>query len=128
MLIRNTGALEGRIRLNLEASGQTSSGDWVVLKSGAASEVSAMLQFVVAGNVDLNWALESDDGVVSGMREGSTVLAVETQQSVSMAVRDVQRGESDAVAFELELILDDGQPRDVQVQVGYGSTSTRVVH
>jgi Zn finger protein HypA/HybF involved in hydrogenase expression len=126
MLIRNTGALEGRIRLNLEASGQTSSGDWVVLKSGAASEVSAMLQFVVAGNVDLNWALESDDGVVSGMREGSTVLAVETQQSVSMAVRDVQRGESDAVEFELELILDDGQPRDVQVQVGYDTGDATV--
>lgn len=119
MLLRNTGELEGRIRLVFDLNGVRSNGDWVTLASGAAGEVMVSAPFLSDGSLLLHWFLESDDGVVTGTVNGSSTFSVASQQSVALSIIDVEQDETGAVEFVLQLFLDEGRSRDVVLQLGY---------
>ncbi len=119
MLLRNTGELEGRIRLVFDLNGVRSNGDWVTLASGAAGEVMVSAPFLNDGSLLLHWFLESDDGVVTGTVNGSSTFSVASQQSVALSITDVEQDETGAVEFVLQLVLDEGRSRDVVLQLGY---------
>lgn len=119
MLMRNTGDLPGRVRLVFEVDSVRSNGEWTVLNSGSAGEVSASLQFTSDAEVLLDWWLESDDGLVIGVASGGSVFDVLPQQSVALALTNVTRDSSGEVRFVIGLELDSGREREVLLQLGY---------
>jgi uncharacterized CHY-type Zn-finger protein len=119
MLMRNTGDLPGRVRLVFEVNDVRSNGEWTVLNSGSAGEVSASLQFLVSDIVNLAWWLESDDGLVVGEHSGVMPFDVLPQQSVTLLLTNVERGSDGEVTFRVALNLDPGRDREVLLKVGY---------
>ena len=119
MLLRNTGSLDGRVRLTLTAGATQSHGEWVALDEGAAGEIFASLQFLNDGQQTLSWSLESDDGLVVGEASGNLTVTVRPQQSISVAIVDVEETSEDGVQFAVHLDLDEGVERTVLLQVGY---------
>ena len=125
MLLRNTGSLDGRIRLVLSTGSTQSAGAWLELKQGAAGEITANLQLLTSGQQNIAWTLESDNGLISGAQTGETTLAIEAQQSVGVSIFGVNTTEEQGVEFTVNLDLDKGKERNVRLQVGYeagGST------
>ncbi len=119
LLLRNTGVVEGRVRLVLNVGSSFSQGEWVVLDDGSAGEVSASLQFVSDGEQSVTWSLESDDGLIAGPSSGTISVAVRPQQSVAIGIEDVDSTTEDGTQFTVALTLDDGVDREVLLQVGY---------
>ena len=126
MLLRNTGSMDGRVRMVLSSGASTSQGEWVDMNEGAAGEVSASLQFLGEGETELMWSLESDNGLVTGADSGTSTFVIKNQQSVQILLSDVAKSEHAEVQFTLELILDEGKARDVRLQVGYEFGGTTV--
>ena len=126
MLLRNTGSLDGRIRLVLSTGTTVASGDWLDLKQGAAGEVAAALQLLNAGEQSIVWTLESDNGLVSGAQTGASNVAVKEQQSVEVSISDVNITASQGVEFAVSVSLDEGRDRDVRLQVGYETGDSTV--
>ena len=83
MLLRNTGSLDGRVRLTLTAGATQSHGEWVALDEGAAGEIFASLQFLNDGQQTLSWSLESDDGLVVGEASGNLTVTPSVLNSPS---------------------------------------------
>lgn len=131
MLIRNVGDLEGRVRMvlidqNAVAGTQPSAGEWVVLDSGEAGEVSSSFPFLQSGEHSLQWSLESDDGSLEGVYGGDFTLPVNEQQSIGLGIDDITWTQESGVSFEISFDLDEGKPRDVQVQLGYETAEATV--
>ena len=126
MLLRNTGSLDGRIRLVLSTGTTVASGDWLDLKQGAAGEVAAALQLLNAGEQSIAWTLESDNGLVSGAQTGASNVAVKEQQSVEVSISDVNITAGQGVEFAVSVSLDEGRDRDVRLQVGYETGDSTV--
>lgn len=126
MLLRNTGELEGRVRLVFEVDGVSAPGDWVVLSSGAAGEVTAHSRFLSKGPQILHWFLESDDGLVTGVTNGTHGFSVAAQQSVHLMISEVERDDDGSVRFLLALELDEGRAREVALQLGYETGDSTV--
>lgn len=126
MLLRNTGDLDGRVRLVLESGGTISSGEWTELKGGSAGEVATTLQLFTEGDVDVSWTLESDNGLVEGVISGSTSFTVLAQQSVALGIQEVTRNEVGHVTFTVSLDLDEGRGRDIQLQIGYDTGDSTI--
>ena len=126
MLLRNTGSLDGRIRLVLSTGTTVASGDWLDLKQGAAGEVAAALQLLNAGEQSIAWTLESDNGLVSGAQTGASNVAVKEQQSVEVSISEVNITAGQGVEFAVSVSLDEGRDRDVRLQVGYETGDSTV--
>lgn len=131
MLIRNVGDLEGRVRMvlidqNAVAGTQPSAGEWVVLDSGEAGEVSSSFPFLQSGEHSLQWSLESDDGSLEGVYRGDFTLPVNKQQSIGLGIDGITWTQESGVSFEISFDLDEGKPRDVQVQLGYETAEATV--
>tara|TARA_B110001452_G_scaffold69555_1_gene56140 strand:+ start:32516 stop:35056 length:2541 start_codon:yes stop_codon:yes gene_type:complete len=131
MLIRNVGDLEGRVRMvlidqNAVSGTQPSAGEWVVLDSGEAGEVSSSFFFLQPGEHSLQWSLESDDGSLEGVYEGNFTLPVNEQQSIGLDIDKLTWSQESGVGFEISFDLDEGKPRDVLVQLGYETAEATV--
>ena len=126
MLLRNTGSLDGRIRLVLSTGPAESAGSWLELKQGAAGEITANLQLLSSGQQSIAWTLESDDGLVSGAQTGVTELAIKEQQSVAVSIFGVNTTNEQGVEFTVNLDLDEGKARNVRLQVGYETGDSTV--
>ena len=125
LLLRNIGDVDGRVRLVLSSGTSTAQGDWVEMEQGAAGEISASLQFLEVGETQLSWTLESDNGVVDGLDQGSTTFVIKEQQSVQLSFAEVSRTENADIDLTLHIDLDEGKDREIRLQVGYeagGST------
>ena len=118
LLMRNTGDLEGQLRLVLEMDGVQSQGEWLTLGEGSAGEVTASAQVLTEGEVMVSWWLESNDGLVLNSG-GQTSFMVASQQSVALEITNITLEESGEVSFVLNLHLDAGKDREVSLQVGY---------
>ena len=126
LLLRNTGALDGRVRLVLSLDSTVAQGAWVELSEGSAGEVASSMQLLSDGLQTLSWSLESDNGVVVGADEGTLDLAIRTQQSVGLSITDVNASTNDGVQFAVQLDLDEGSERTVRLQVGYETGDSTV--
>lgn len=126
LLLRNTGALDGRVRLVLSMDSTVSQGAWVELSEGSAGEVASSMQLLNDGLQTLSWSLESDNGLVVGADEGALNLAIRTQQSIGLSITDVNSSTNDGVQFAVELTLDEGNERTVRLQVGYETGDSTV--
>ncbi len=125
LLMRNTGDLDGRIRLVLEIDGVQTHGEWLVLSEGSAGEVTASTQVLSEGEITVDWSLESDDGLVLNAG-GETPFTVAPQQSVGLEITDLTVEDTGEVSFVLKLLLDAGKNRDVTLQVGYETGDSTV--
>mgnify|MGYP000594377708 CR=1 FL=1 len=130
MLIRNIGEIEGRVRMVLfdqgDSTQQNSVGEWVILASGEAGEVSSDFLFLRAGEHLLDWALESDDGSVVGVYGGNFTLPVGQQQSIGIDIDNVVWSQDSGLSFEIAFEMDEGKSRDVFVQLGYETSEETV--
>ena len=126
LLLRNTGAEEGRVRLVLNVGSSLSQGDWVVLEDGSAGELAATLQFVDDGQQIITWSLESDDGLIAGETSGNMSVVVRSQQSVAIGIENVNSSADLGTSFSVALALADGVDRTVLLQVGYESGGATV--
>lgn len=126
LLLRNTGALDGRVRLVLAMESTIAQGAWVELSEGSAGEVASSMQLLSDGLQTLSWSLESDNGLVDGADEGTLNIAIRAQQSVGLSITDVNSSANDGVQFDVELTLDDGSERNVRLQVGYETGDSTV--
>ncbi|MCH1541061.1 MAG: hypothetical protein L7S56_06500 [Candidatus Poseidonia sp.] len=124
MLIRNTGDLSGRTRLVLEQGAFFSSGEWVTLEAGQAGEVTSSLAMFDEGALDLNWTLESDDGVVQVPSSGQVSIPVQQQQSIEIELDEMIWTSHEGVSFTMRLSLDEGKSRPVFLQLGYETSDT----
>ena len=125
LLMRNTGDLDGRIRLVLEIDGTQFPGDWLVLSEGSAGEVTASAQVLAEGEVMVSWSLQSDDGLVLNAG-GETPFTVASQQSVTLEITNLTVEETGEISFVLGVLLDAGKDRDVSLQVGYETGDSTV--
>jgi len=119
ILMRNIGELDGRARLVLSVDGTSSPGAWVDMKRGSAGELTASVQVLSEGEVSVDWVIESDDGVVSGISSGNALYSIRPQQSIQITANGVGNDAETGVHFTLGLHLDEGRSRDVLVRVGY---------
>ena len=126
LLLRNTGELDGRVRLVLSMDSSVAQGAWVELSEGSAGEVSSSMQLLNEGMQTLSWSLESDNGLVVGVDEGALSMSVQAQQSVGVSVMDVNKTADEGVQFTVKLNLDEGNERTVRLQVGYETGDSTV--
>ena len=126
LLLRNTGVLDGRVRLVLAIDSSVAQGTWVELSEGSAGEVTSSMQLLNDGTQTLSWSLESDDGLVVGADEGTLSMTVRAQQSVGVSLMDVNKTANEGVQFTVELNLDEGNERTVRLQVGYETGDSTV--
>ena len=126
LLLRNIGEEEGRVRLVLTVGQSISRGAWVLLDQGSAGEVAASVQFLDDGQQDLEWMLESDNGLISGNSLGSIPVFVQPQQSVAIDITNVESTTDDGTQFSVDLTLDPGVARTLTLQVGYESSGATV--
>ena len=126
MLLRNTGTIEGRVRLVLSAGSTVALGDWLVLQDGSAGEISASLQLSIDGEQSLTWTIESDNGAVYGANNGTVLLNIQPQQSVDVAIKHVSDSEASGLEFTVQLELDNGRSRNIILDVGYGTADSTV--
>jgi len=126
LLLRNTGAEEGRVRLVLNVGSSLSQGDWVVLEDGSAGEVAVSLQFVDDGQQTIFWSLESDDGLIADATNGNISVVVRPQQSVAIGIENINSSAGQGTEFSVSLTLDEGVDRTVLLQVGYESSGATV--
>ena len=126
MLLRNTGALEGKVRLGFTIDNIAYSGDWVNLAEGAAGEVSAMAPFLEEGETEVLWWLESEDGLVEGISSGVASFSIAPKQSVTLTIADVQRRNDGSVEAFLTVELDEGRAREVLLRTGYETGDSTV--
>lgn len=126
LLLRNIGEEEGRVRLVLTVGQSISRGAWVLLDQGSAGEVAASVQFLDDGQQDLEWMLESDNGLISGDSLGSIPVFVRPQQSVAIDITNVESTTDDGTQFSVDLTLDPGVARTLTLQVGYESSGATV--
>lgn len=117
LLIRNTGSLEGRLRLELVDIAEVSVGDWVTLPSGSAGEVRVTHAFSTAGDRSLGWRLVSDDGGFTGSSNGSFPVSVLSSQSVALSLT-LLNGSINSVVVSATTTLDDGPAREVRIRAG----------
>ena len=119
MLLRNTGALDGKVRLGFTIDGIAYSGEWVNLAEGAAGEVSAIAPFLDVGETEVLWWLESDDGLIEGISSGDASFSIAPKQSVTLTITDVKRSNDGSVEAFLTVELDEGRAREVLLRTGY---------
>ena len=117
LLIRNTGSLDGRLRLEVMDGSVTSAGDWVILPSGSAGEVRVNHAFSTVGDRMLEWRLISDNGGFTGTSNGSLPVSVLSPQSVSLSL-DPINGSSERVVITATTLLDEGPAREVRIRAG----------
>jgi uncharacterized CHY-type Zn-finger protein len=126
MLLRNTGVLDGRVRLGFTVDGVEYPGEWLTLGEGAAGEISTSAPFLRSGDVGVEWWLESDDGAVEGVDTGAAEFSIKTQQSVSLAIENVERTSDGSVEATLTVNLDPGRSREVLLRTGYETGDSTV--
>lgn len=126
LLLRNTGAEGGRVRLVLNAGSSLSQGDWVVLEDGSAGEVAVSLQLVDDGQQTVSWSLESDNGLIASPSNGNISVVVRPQQSVAIGLANIDSSAEQGTEFSVTLALDEGVDRTVLLQVGYESGGATV--
>jgi len=119
ILVHNQGSVPGSVRLELKsADGQNlSAGTDTEINPGSSREVVAEFTPTIAGMMDINWEISSDDGGVSSELDGSFELQVLESQSVSLAFASTEWTLSDGLECDFTLTLSEGKSRLIGISV-----------
>ena len=117
LLIRNTGSLDGRLRLEVVDATEVSFGDWLELSSGSAGEVRVSHAFSQTGDRSIEWRLVSDNGGFAGTSNGTLPVSVLSSQSIALSMSPINRS-SEGVVVHATTLLDDGPAREVRIRAG----------
>ena len=119
ILVNNQGSYTGSVRLVLsDSSGNNLSiGEEIPISPGSSREVLAPLIPTLAGALELNWEVTSDDGGVSSELSGSFEVQVYESQTMGLRFDAVEWTLSDGLECDISASLTDGKKRDVNISV-----------
>lgn len=126
MLVRNHGELSGRVSLVCESNGQSYVSQELFLEMNAAGEVTVELPLSVEGEQTVNWSLSSPDGSIDSGLNGTLIVPVEVQQTLTPLIHSVSWDAEDGVQFEWSLEMSEGIDRAVRIRLGYVESGLEV--
>ena len=119
MLIRNHGELSGTVALVCESNGMIYTSNGLLLDIDAAGEVTVEVPLTLEGQQVVNWSLSSSDGSIDSGLNGTHIVPVAIQQSLTPTVTSVTWDAEHGVQFSWSLEMSEGIDRPVRIRLGY---------
>ena len=126
MLVRNSGEKTGQVFLVCESLGVEYDSDVLVLDVDSAGEVRVSLPVTAVGDQAVNWSLISIDGSVAEGLNGSLMVPVAAQQTLTPLISSVTWDAEIGVQFNWSVELSEGIDRDVRIRLGSTSSGLDV--
>lgn len=119
ILVHNQGSETGSVRLKLMDTdgGNLSTGPETEVKPGSSREVIADFTPTIAGLMNVNWEVISNDGGVSSELMGTFELQVLESQSVSLSFESTDWTLSDGLRCDFTITLSEGKSRMIEVSI-----------
>ena len=130
ILVHNQGSESGSVRLELTGSGgeNLSVGTETEINPGSSREVIAEFTPSIAGLMDVNWEVTSDDGGVSSELKGTFELQVIESQYISLTFESTVWTLSDGLECDFTITLSEGKSRLIEVSISLlGSGESTIV-
>ena len=124
ILVHNQGSEAGSVRLKLtDIDGENlSTGPETEVNPGSSREVIADFTPTIAGLMDVNWEVTSDEGGVSSELRGTFELQVLESQSVSLAFESTDWTLSDGLECDFTITLSEGKSRMIEVSISIANS------
>ena len=119
MLIRNHGELSGTVVLVCESNGISYSSNGLMLDIDAAGEATVEVPLAIEGQQEVNWSLISSDGSIDSGLNGTLIVPVATQQTLTPKVTSVTWDAELGIQFSWALEMSEGVDRPVRIRLGY---------
>ena len=119
MLVRNHGEQMGHVMLVCETLGVEYVSNTLLLDVDAAGEVSVSLPLSTVGDQAVNWTLSSTDGSIDSGLNGTIMVPVAAQQTLTPKITSVTWDAVNGVTFEWSVEMSEGIDRPVRIRLGY---------
>ena len=119
MLVRNHGEQMGHVMLVCETLGVEYASNTLLLDVDAAGEVSVSLPLSTVGDQAVNWTLSSTDGSIDSGLNGTLMVPVAAQQTLTPKITSVSWDAVNGVTFEWSVEMSEGIDRPVRIRLGY---------
>lgn len=119
MLVRNHGEKMGHVMLVCETLGVEYVSNALLLDVDAAGEVSVSLPMSTVGDQAVNWSLSSTDGSIDSGLNGTVMVPVAAQQTLTPKITSVTWDAVNGVTFEWSVEMSEGIDRPVRIRLGY---------
>ena len=119
MLIRNHGELSGTVVLECETNGIFYSSSGLMLEVDAAGEVTVEVPLGIEGQQAVNWSLSSSDGSIDSGLNGTIIVPVAIQQTLTPKITSVTWDSELGIQFTWSLEMSEGVDRPVRMRLGY---------
>ncbi|RJU80230.1 MAG: hypothetical protein DWC09_07475 [Candidatus Poseidoniales archaeon] len=119
MLVRNHGEKMGHVMLVCETLGIEYASNALLLDVDAAGEVSVSLPMSTVGDQAVNWSLSSTDGSIDSGLNGTVMVPVAAQQTLTPKITSVAWDAVNGVTFEWSVEMSEGIDRPVRIRLGY---------
>ena len=123
LLVRNTGTKQGNVTLRMESSSVIYQGNLVPLEPDEAGEVTITVPLLDSGTEQFNWSLYTIDGDIEEGTNGTISIPISPRQSFGLSLYDVSWNTEDGLTARWSLNLSSGIDREMNVKLGYGSSS-----
>ena len=119
MLIRNHGELSGTAVLVCETNGISYSSEELILDIDAAGELTVEVPLTIEGQQEVNWSLSSSDGSIDSGLNGTLIVPVAIQQTLTPRVTSVTWDAELGIQFSWTLEMSEGIDRPIRIRLGY---------
>ena len=119
MLMRNHGELSGTVSLMCETNGISYSSNGLLLDVDAAGEVTVEVPLGTEGQQTVNWSLISTDGSIDSGLNGTLIVPVAIQQTLTPKITSVTWDAELGTQFSWSLDMSEGIDRPVRIRLGY---------
>ena len=119
MLIRNHGELSGTVALVCESNGIIYTSNGLMLDINAAGEVTVEVPLSLEGQQLVNWSLSSSDGSIDSGLNGTLLVPVAVQQTLTPKITSVTWDAELGIQFSWSLEMSEGIDRPVRIRLGY---------
>ena len=119
MLIRNHGELAGTVQLVCETNDMTYTSNELMLDIDAAGELTVEVPLAIEGQQEVNWSLISSDGSIDAGLNGTIIVPVAIQQTLTPKVTSVTWDAEIGIQFSWSLEMSEGIDRPVRFRLGY---------
>jgi uncharacterized CHY-type Zn-finger protein len=119
MLIRNHGELPGTVQLVCETNGMAYTSNELMLDIDAAGEMTVEVPLAIEGQQEVNWSLSSSDGSIDAGLNGTILVPVAIQQTLTPKVTSVTWDAEIGIQFSWSLEMSEGIDRPVRFRLGY---------
>ena len=122
MLIRNHGDYPGHASLVCETQGVEYSSNPLQLDVDAAGELSVWVPLTAQGDQMVNWSLTSSDGSIDSGLNGTLMVPVAGQQTLTPTISSVSWDAENGIQFSWSVEMSEGIDRDVRIRLGYSNS------